>query len=193
MNLLLPKTDDYNLRHTTTRAKNNRFLWQTLKPLIKTLQHYHIKTSSHASIFWALTCNLRPAFVGTQSPKLTIVPSIEEKEHTKMLQLYLYALMTPMSTTTHDVFPHRFSFQKLADPRIVGPFTRMTSLAQTVPTVLNKARACFSVWVPLLHWDCYDYERCEWEDVCTKLVLVKMWDYLPVNSVQNNNILSLLQ
>lgn len=26
MNLLLPQMDDYNLRHTTTQAKNNRFL-----------------------------------------------------------------------------------------------------------------------------------------------------------------------
>lgn len=120
-------------------------------------------------------------------------PFYREKK-TKMLQLYLYALMTPVSTTTtHDVFPHHFSFQKLADPRIVGPFTRMTSLTQTVPTVLNKARACFSVWVPLLHWDCY--ERCEWVRLThcvsvwvterervrekimrTKLFLVKMGD-----------------
>ena len=42
-------------------------------------------------------------------------------------------------------------FRKLADPRIAGPFTRMTSLDQTVPTVLNKAQARFSVGVPLLH------------------------------------------
>lgn len=90
--------------------------------------------------------------MGTQSPKLTIVPSIEEEEkHAKMLQLYLSTVRTPISPTTHEVYPHRFSFQKLADPHIAGPFTRMTSLAQTVPTVLNKAQACFSVGVPLLH------------------------------------------
>ncbi len=68
-----------------------------------------------------------------------------------MLQLYLSAIMTPISTTAHDVYPQRFSFQKLADPRTAGPFTRMTSLAQTVPTVLNKAQACFNVGVPALH------------------------------------------
>ncbi|CAB1417718.1 unnamed protein product [Pleuronectes platessa] len=41
--------------------------------------------------------------------------------------------------------------EKVADPRIAGPFTKMTSLDQTVPTVLNKAQACFGVGVPLLH------------------------------------------
>lgn len=43
-----------NLRHTMlqAQAENNRFPWQTLKPLIKTLQHRHMKTSNHASIFW---------------------------------------------------------------------------------------------------------------------------------------------
>lgn len=121
------------------------------------------------------TCNLRPAFVGTQSPKLTIVPSIEneggKKKYTKILQLYLSTIMASISTTTHDVYPHRFSFQKLADPRTAGPFTRMTSLAQTVPTVLNKAQACFNVGVPVLHWD--SCESCEWEDLCTKLVMAK--------------------
>ena len=56
MSLLLPQTDGYNLGHTMLqpRAENNRFLWQTLKPLIKTLQHRHMKTSNHASIFWDL-------------------------------------------------------------------------------------------------------------------------------------------
>lgn len=75
--------------------------------------------------------------------------------------------MTPLLLHMMSL-PTVFSFHKLADPRIAGPFTRMTSSAQTVPTVLNKAQACFSVGVPLLHWD--SYERREWEDLCTKLV-----------------------
>lgn len=56
VSLLLPQTDGYNLRHAIvqSRAENNRFHWQTLKPLIKTLQQHHMKTSNHASIFWDL-------------------------------------------------------------------------------------------------------------------------------------------
>lgn len=94
--------------------------------------------------------------------------------------------MTPLLLHMMSL-PTVFSFHKLADPRIAGPFTRMTSSAQTVPTVLNKAQACFSVGVPLLHWD--SYERREWEDLCTKLVTAnkqtkkKNWRVLLVTNV----------
>ena len=118
--------------------------------------------------------------MGTQSPKLAIVPSVEEEEgggeeeeggerkkkHQNAATTFP-AVMTPLLLHMMSL-PTVFSFHKLADPRIAGPFTRMTSSAQTVPTVLNKAQACFSVGVPLLHWD--SYERREWEDLCTKLV-----------------------
>lgn len=177
MSLLLPQTDGYNLRHTMlqSQAENNRFHWQTLKPLIKTLQHRHMKTSNHASIFWDLQRVIWDQLLWAHSLRSSPLSSLwrnkRKKNTPKMLQLHLSTIMTPISTTTHDVFPHRFSFQKVADPRIAGPFTRMTSLAQTVPTVLNKAQACFSVGVPLLHWD--SYERREWEDLCAKLVMAK--------------------
>lgn len=153
------------------KKQHVRFLWPTPKPLIKTLQLHHIKTSNHPSIFWAVHVIWDRAFVGTQYPELTIVPPIEgwgEKKKSHNAVSFTFTLMS----VTRCPSPRRFffffllSFQKLADPRLVGSFTRMTSSAQTLPTVLNKARACFSVWVPLLHWDCY--ERCEWEDVCSK-------------------------
>lgn len=61
-----------------------------------------------------------------------------------MLPFCLCDLVTPMSTTTSPVFCQHFSFEKLADPCVTGPF-RMTSSFQSMPTVLSEARMCFSV------------------------------------------------
>lgn len=117
--------------------------------------------------------------MGTKTWNLTIVPCIEKRKrkhiHTKMFASLPLRHKDSNTATTHDVCPYCFSFQKLADPHIAGPFTRMTSSPLTVPTVLNKAQACFSVGVPLLHWDLY--EKGEWEDLCTKLVMAKIWEY----------------
>lgn len=74
MSLLLPQTDGYNLRHAKlqSRAENNRFHWQTLKPLIKTFQHRHMKTSNHASIFWDMQHAIWDQFLWAQ--RLEISP-----------------------------------------------------------------------------------------------------------------------
>lgn len=179
MNQLPPQTAGYNLRPTMlqSQAGNNLFHWQTLKPLIKTLQHHHMKTSNHASIFWDSKHVIWDQLLWAHSLQRAQLSPLEKKKkkHSNMLLLYLFSVMTAISLTTHDVYPCRFSFQKLADPHTAGPFTRMTSLAQTMPTVLNKAQACFSVGVPLLHWELY--ERHEWEDLCTQLVMAKIWEY----------------
>ena len=171
--LLLPQTDGYNLCQARLQswAENNRFHWQSLNPLIKTLQRHHMKTSSHASIFSDLQHVIWDQLLWAHSLQSSPLSPPEKKEtHTEMQQLYLSAIMTPISATTHDACPQRFSFQKVADPRIAGPFTTMTSLDQTVPTVLNKAQACFGVGVPLLHWDLYE---SKWGDLCTKLVMAQ--------------------
>lgn len=116
------------------------------------------------------TCNLRPSLCGHAVSRAHHCPSYRglwgggKKSHNAAS--FTFTLMSVTWCPSPRRFFFFFSFQKLADPRLVGSFTRMTSSAQTLPTVLNKARACFSVWVPLLHWDCY--ERCEWEDVCSK-------------------------
>lgn len=78
----------------------------------------------------------------SQYPELTIVPPAQgqTKRGVDAASLtFMFMSYTPRPS------PQRFSFHKLADPRLVGSFTRMTSSAQTLPTVLNKARACFSV------------------------------------------------
>lgn len=35
-----------------SQTENNKFPWQTLKPLVKTSQQHNMKTCNHASIFW---------------------------------------------------------------------------------------------------------------------------------------------
>lgn len=90
--------------------------------------------------------------MGTQSHKAWHCPHTEIKAQQHAIILpFLFNAISAISLC--NIPPHMMSthgvslFHKLADPHIAGPFTRMTSSTQTMPTVLTKAQACLRVGV----------------------------------------------
>lgn len=78
LNQLLPQKDNYNLCYTTSLDKKKQ---QKTADFKSTYQNSsappHKNLLPCLNILSLATCNLRPVFVGAQSPELTFVPSRE--------------------------------------------------------------------------------------------------------------------
>lgn len=162
MSLSLPQTHGYNLRHTMlqSQAENNRFHWQTPKPLIKTPQHRHIKTSSHASIFWDLQHVIwDQLFVGTQSPKLTNFPCVQREGEKKKKR-------TP--TCCSSIFPLQYLLLHMMSIPTVSHFRKLL-----IP-VLPAHSPGWHHWLRLCQLCSIKPRRVSvWECLCCTETLVK--------------------
>lgn len=103
------------------KKQHVRFLWPTPKPLIKTLQLHHMKTSNHPSIFWAVHVIWDQAFVGMQHPELTIVPPIEGWGGGKKKSHYAASFTFTLMSVTWCSSPRRFFFFPLVSETCWSP------------------------------------------------------------------------
>lgn len=139
----------------------------TPKPLIKTLQQRHIKRKKNLQPSLNIlspTCNLRPSFCGSRSipsSRLSLLHRVRQREASMPPALPL------CSCPTHHVPPRSASrFTNLLIPVLLAHSPGWHHRLRRCQRCSIKPGRVSVCRVPLLRWDCY--ERCEWEDVCSK-------------------------